>query len=103
MIALSVVTSAIRASLTPFNPAAPGTPLGIALIKNVGKGSKITATGLPAGPSLYLVAFIDDNDTINTADPKPDSGDPVLMDNAPFSASPGKTVTRTLSFQFRIP
>jgi len=87
----------------PFNPASPSNALSVSGFPNMKKGDTFTAKGLKIGPTLYMVAFIDDNSNIIPSTPAPDTGDPLFINNTPFSAKDGQTITQNITFLGRVP
>jgi hypothetical protein len=87
----------------PLTDPDPGEPLYLFGVFDAQKGTSYSGDKIPLAPKMYLSAFIDDNNSTTLEKPLPDKGDPLHMDLESFSASPGSTVTRDITFWARVP
>jgi len=87
----------------PFNRNRPGNAISVREISDMKKGSKFEAKYLKMAAKLYLVAFLDDNDTAKPPRPSPDRGDPIFIYDKPLTAKAGKTLVRNITFTYRRP
>jgi hypothetical protein len=87
----------------PLSDPDPGEPLFLFAVPDAQKGTSYSGEKIPLAQEMYLGAFIDDNNSVTLEKPLPDKGDPLHLDLDPFSASPGSTVTRDITFWARVP
>jgi len=77
--------------------------LAAGVLVSAKKGSVVKRDKVPLAKTMYLVVYIDDNNSATPQNLWPDQGDPVHIDLKPFTAVDGQQVKRTVKLWARVP